>query len=235
MAPPPPLAIFDLDNTLLDGDSDYLWGRFLVEKGRVDGDVYERENNRFYTDYKEGRLDIFAFLAFSMAPLAKETMETLAGWHREFMEEKIRPTFQPKATALIEQHRRAGETLLIITATNRFVTEPIAEALGIPHLLATDLEIVDGRYTGKPSGTPCFQGGKVTRLDAWLKETGHTLAGSSFYSDSHNDIPLLEKVDRPVAVDPDPALTEHAEAKGWEILSLRSQPAPSTVNAARRR
>ncbi len=215
------LAIFDLDNTLLGGDSDYLWGRFLCEQGIVDADHYERENQRFYDEYKAGTLDIFEFLAFSLAPLAEHDNAQLAAWHEQFMREKIAPIMLPKAADLLQKHRDAGDYLLIITATNRFVTAPIAEALGVDELLATDPEVVDGRYTGKVEGTPCFQHGKVERLEAWLRGNGRNLADSWFYSDSHNDLPLLEMVTHPVAVDADETLTDHAEARGWPLISLR--------------
>lgn len=215
------LAIFDLDNTLLGGDSDYLWGRFLVEQGHVDGAYYERENQRFYEEYKSGTLDIFEFLRFSLRPLAEHEMTTLQAWHRHFMAEKIVPIMLPKAQALLAEHRARGDYLLIITATNSFVTAPIAEALGVDHLIATDPQFLNGHYTGEVEGTPCFQQGKVTRLREWLDETGHNLAGSWFYSDSHNDLPLLEMVDNPVAVDADETLSEHARLKGWQAISLR--------------
>ncbi len=215
------LAIFDLDNTLLGGDSDYLWGRFLVAQGLVDGAHYERENQRYYDEYKAGTLDIYEFLAFSLRPLAEHPLAQLNVWRERFMAEKIAPLMLPAATALLDEHRRAGHTLLIITATNRFVTEPIAHALGVEHLLATDPELSEGRYTGQVAGTPCFREGKVVRLQAWLAASGHNLAGSWFYSDSHNDLPLLELVPNPVAVDPDDTLRSHAAMKGWPIISLR--------------
>ncbi len=215
------LAIFDLDNTLLGGDSDYLWGQFLVERGLVEGEAYERENQRFYDQYRAGTLDIHEFLAFMLRPLAQNPLVELLDWRAQFIEAKIRPILLPQATALVERHRDAGDTLLIITATNRFITEPIAELLGVPHLLATEPEFADGRYTGRPVGIPCFQHGKVERLDAWLVETGHDLAGSWFYSDSRNDLPLLGRVTYPVAVDPDDVLARHAREHGWPIRSLR--------------
>jgi len=215
------LAIFDLDNTLLGGDSDYLWGRFLIEQGLVDGEVYERENQRFYDQYRAGTLDIYEFLAFMLRPLAETPLAELLGWRAQFMVEKIQPILLPKATELLDRHRAAGDTLLIITATNRFITEPIAERLGVPHLLATEPEFADGRYTGRSFGIPCFQQGKVERLQEWLAETGHDLAESWFYSDSHNDLPLLDQVTYPVAVDPDATLAEHAQERGWPIISLR--------------
>lgn len=215
------LAIFDLDNTLLGGDSDYLWGRFLVEQGHVDGDYYDRENKRFYEEYEAGTLDIMEFLRFSLKPLSEHDMATLQQWHQRFMEEKIAPIMLPKARELIQKHRDAGDYLLIITATNLFVTAPIAEELGVDHILATDPAIVDGRYSGEVAGTPCFQQGKVTRLNEWLGSSNHNLEGSWFYSDSHNDIPLLEMVTNPVAVDADETLSDHAEARGWPQISLR--------------
>lgn len=215
------LAIFDLDNTLLGGDSDYLWGQFLVEQGIVDGDHYERENERFYEEYKVGALDILEFLNFSLKPLSEHPMDQLLRWREQFMRKKIDAIILPRARALVEEHRAQGHHLLIITATNAFVTRPIAEAFGITDLLATEPEIRDGRYTGRVAGTPCFREGKVERLEQWLKSEGLNLAGSWFYSDSHNDLPLLELVTHPTAVDPDDTLAQHAEMKGWPILSLR--------------
>ena len=215
------LAIFDLDNTLLAGDSDYLWGRFLVERGLVDAERYERENQRFMDEYNAGTLDILEFLEFSLRPLAEIPPQRLAELHRQFMAEKIEPIILPRGRALIERHRASGDTPLIVTATNSFVTRPIAEALGIEHLIATEPERIDGRYTGRVAGTPSFREGKVTRLREWLSEHGENLADSSFYSDSHNDLPLLEMVERPVAVDPDDTLADHARARGWPIISLR--------------
>ena len=215
------LAIFDLDNTLLAGDSDYLWGQFLVQRELVDGDWYTSENRRFYDEYKQGELDINEFLAFSLQPLAKMSMAQLAELHQQFMASSIEPILLNKAAALLNKHRQQGDFLLIITATNRFVTEPIAERLGVDDLLATEAEIVNDRYTGQPTGIPCFQDGKVKRLNSWLAQTGYNMDGSWFYSDSHNDLPLLEGVDNPVAVDPDDTLAQHAEMKGWPVMSLR--------------
>lgn len=215
------LAIFDLDNTLLNGDSDHLWGVFLSEKGVVDATFYKCENDRFYQEYKDGRLDILEFLSFSLKPLSENPLEDLKRWHSEFMRSKIAPIILPKAKALVEQHRKAGDTLMIITATNSFVTAPIADTLGIEHLIATEPQQVDGQYTGQVEGIPSFQEGKVSRLNNWLKEQNADLSGSYFYSDSHNDLPLLEKVDNPVAVDPDEALREAALEHNWPIMSLR--------------
>ena len=217
------LALFDLDNTLLAGDSDFLWGQYLVEQGRVDGAHYARENERFYQDYQAGRLDIRVFLRFALAPLAANSRADLYAWREGFLREKIDPILLPAARALVERHRAAGDMLLLVTATNAFVTAPIAERFGIPHLIATEPEEVDGRYTGEVAGVPAFREGKVQRLQMWLEQTGQDLAGSSFYSDSHNDIPLLSLVDHPVAVDPDPLLRDQAAGSGWPVISLRGQ------------
>ncbi|MCK5639959.1 MAG: HAD family hydrolase [Gammaproteobacteria bacterium] len=215
------LAIFDLDNTLLGGDSDYLWGEFLVEQGIVDGEFYLRENERYYEEYKAGTLDIFAYQRFCLAPIANREPEELQRWHAQFMTEKIAPIMLPAARELLTKHREQEDELLIITATNRFITGPIASAFGVDSLLATEPEQKDGRYTGDIVGIPCFQDGKVKRLEQWLQQTGHNLAGSWFYSDSRNDLPLLEMVEHPVAVDADETLESHAKSKGWEIISLR--------------
>jgi HAD superfamily hydrolase (TIGR01490 family) len=216
-----PLTIFDLDNTLLAGDSDYLWGVYLAENGIVDRRHYERENARFYADYQAGRLDIYEFLAFSLRPLADNSPADLQSWRADFMARVIEPIITPAALALVAEQRNAGRTLLIITATNAFVTRPIAERLGIPHLIATEPEQIDGRYTGRVAGVPSFREGKVTRLREWLAGRGESLSGSRFYSDSHNDLPLLELVDEPVAVDPDDELRGIAGMRHWPVISLR--------------
>ncbi len=215
------LAIFDLDNTLLAGDSDYLWGLFLAEQGIVDQEYYERENERFYREYKEGRLDIQEFMRFSLRVLRDHDRKALLDWRARFLAEKIEPIIPAAALALVERHRAAGDTLMIITATNAFVTAPIADRFGIPHLIASIPAEQAGRFTGEVAGIPSFQHGKVERLRDWLTEQGGDLSGSHFYSDSHNDIPLLELVERPVAVDPDERLARHARARGWPIISLR--------------
>jgi HAD superfamily hydrolase (TIGR01490 family) len=215
------LAIFDLDNTLLAGDSDYLWGQFLVEAGIVDAEYYERENQRFYRAYLDGSLDMEEYLTFALAPLACYDPMDLFAWRERFLEANIRPILQAKALALLDWHRKAGDILLIITATNRFVTQPIAEMLRVPNLLATEVEQENGRFTGRSHGTPCFRDGKIRRLRAWLDEAEHSLEGSWFYSDSHNDLPLLGQVTYPVAVDPDDILYHHARERGWRIISLR--------------
>jgi HAD superfamily hydrolase (TIGR01490 family) len=219
------LAIFDLDNTLLSGDSDYLWGVFLCERGIVDPAYYERQNARFYTDYREGRLDIQAFLAFSLRPLAEHPVDRLERWREAFVAEKIDPVIGQPARDLVEHHRARGDTLLVITATNAFVTRPIVSRFGIEHLIATDPErAADGSYTGRVAGTPSFREGKVERLQAWLRDSGEILDGAWFYSDSHNDLPLLERVSHPVAVDPDERLAAVASSRGWPVLRLHHAP-----------
>jgi HAD superfamily hydrolase (TIGR01490 family) len=220
--PAVPLAIFDLDNTLLAGDSDYLWGVYLAQNGIVDRAHYERENTRFYDEYKAGRLDIYEFLAFSLRPLADNEPADLERWRTDFMARVIEPIITPGALALLEEHRSARHTLMIVTATNAFVTRPIAERLGIPHLIATEPERIGGRYTGRVAGIPSFREGKVTRLREWLAGSGESLSGSHFYSDSHNDLPLLELVDHPVAVDPDDELRSIAAERCWPVISLRA-------------
>lgn len=215
------LAIFDLDNTLLNGDSDYSWGCFLANIGVVDGREYRQTNEQFYRQYREGTLDIHAFLEFALKPLAENPLENLLRWRSQFMEECIEPMILPKGEVLIAEHRAQGHLPMIITATNRFVTEPIAARLGIEHLLATDAEMRDNAYTGRIQGIPCFQAGKIRRLEEWLTTRQVRPDETWFYSDSHNDIPLLEQVTHPVAVDPDAALAEHANHMNWPVISLR--------------
>jgi HAD superfamily hydrolase (TIGR01490 family) len=215
------LAIFDLDETLIAGDSDYSWGQFLVCQGKVDARQYHDKNEKFYQDYQRGQLDIREYLAFALQPLARLSREELSALHRQFMAEVIQPMWLPGAVELLHQHRSAGDFLLVITSTNRFVVEPICSRLGVDDLIATELELVDGRYTGDIVGEPSFREGKVSRLQAWLAETGHAIEGSYFYSDSANDLPLLEVVSHPVAVDPDARLAEVAAARGWASISLR--------------
>jgi len=217
------LALFDLDHTLLSGDSDYEWAQFLIERGMLERAEYEAKNDHFFRQYKEGRLDIHEFLDFQLAPLARHPREELDRWHAEFMRVKIRPIVRAKGKDLVRKHLAENHLCAIVTSTNAFITGPIARELGVPHLLATELEVRDGRFTGKPSGTPPFRQGKVTRLAEWLGGRGQSLASfaaSWFYSDSHNDLPLLEYVERPVAVDPDPELKKAALERGWEIISL---------------
>ncbi|TAN66737.1 MAG: HAD family hydrolase [Methylobacter sp.] len=220
------LAIFDLDNTLIADDSDYLWGQFLVDRGIVDKNEYESANAKFYDDYKQGTLDIVEFLRFSLQPLADNDPEQLYQWRAQFIDESIKPLLLESAQQLVDKHRERGDTLLVITATNRFVTEPIVRLYGIENLLATTPEFINGRYTGGFNGIPCFREGKVKLLEAWLEGSSETMQGSWFYSDSHNDLPLLKLVDNPVAVDPDEKLSEFANAANWPIISLRSGQCP---------
>lgn len=216
-----PLAIFDLDNTLLTGDSDHLWGEFLAERGLVDGEHYRRQNDRFLAAYQAGQLDIHEFLRFSLQVLTRHEPGELARLRTAFVEERIAPIVAHGTPKLLARHRDAGDRLMIITATNRFVTEPIARLLGVEMLLATEPAMEGGRYTGEAAGIPCFREGKVARLNEWLAANDRGLSGSAFYSDSHNDLPLLEHVERPVAVDPDQVLAETARERGWPVISLR--------------
>lgn len=220
------LALFDLDNTLLGGDSDYLWGQFLVEQGIVDAQEYETANRKFYEDYRQGCLNIHEFLGFALRPLSQHPPKRLHEWRERFIAEKIEPILLPAAKTLIACHRERGDTLVIITATNAFVTTPIAELFGVDELIATQPELVDGRYTGRFTGTPCFREGKVSRLGQWLEEHRLDTDRATFYSDSHNDLPLLEQVGHPVAVDPDQNLHSTARERGWPVLTLRQGPEP---------
>lgn len=223
------LSLFDLDNTLLDGDSDYAWAQYLIEAGVLDAATYEAQNERFYRDYQLGRLDIHAFLDFQLAPLARFPTAQLHAWRDDFLQRKIRPLVLPAALALVRERVARGDCVAIVTATNAFITRPIADLFGVEHLLATEPEQIDGRYTGKVVGEPCFQAGKVLRLESWLKGQGTGLdqySSSWFFSDSRNDLPLLRAVTRPVAVRPDPALRELAESEGWPILCLRGDDPP---------
>jgi HAD superfamily hydrolase (TIGR01490 family) len=221
------LAIFDLDNTLLADDSDYLWGQFLVDQGKVNAAYYEQENERFYQEYKAGTLDINKFLKFSLKPLADNSLEDLHNWRAQFMINIIQPILLKPAQALVKKHHDRGDTLLIITATNSFVTSPIAKSYEVANLLATTPELVNGQFTGKTHGTPCFQEGKVTRLNQWLQKTKLSLEGSYFYSDSHNDLPLLKLVTYPIAVNPDELLRQYAIKENWPIISLRDEECPT--------
>lgn len=215
------LAIFDLDNTLLGGDSDHAWGEFLVKKGIVDAAEYGAANDRFYRAYQDGTLDILMYLEFALEPLTRFSMQELRQLHDEFMQTLIAPLRLPKADALLAEHRARGDYLLIITATNAFITRPIAQSLGVDAILATEPEIRDGRYTGGVSGTPCFRDGKVICLREWLQKNPYDPAHAYFYSDSHNDLPLLNMVGNPIAVDPDATLRAEAAARDWPIISLR--------------
>jgi HAD superfamily hydrolase (TIGR01490 family) len=217
------LALFDLDYTLLSGDSDYAWAQFLIERGVLDREEHEAKNDRFFRDYQEGRLDFDAFLEFQLAPLASYPRAQLDAWHDEYMETKVRPMIRRKGLELVQRHLRQGALCAIVTSTNAFITAPIAREFGIEHLLATELEARDGRFTGRRYGIPCFREGKVLRVSEWLGERGQSLGSfpvSWFYSDSRNDLPLLECVTRPVAVDPDETLRAEASARSWPIITL---------------
>jgi HAD superfamily hydrolase (TIGR01490 family) len=217
------LALFDLDNTLLSGDSDYEWAQFLIERGVLDRAEYEAKNDRFFLQYKAGSLDIHEFLEFQLAPLARYPRETLNEWHGEFMRTRIVPIIRTKGKELVRLHLGHGDLCAIVTSTNAFITAPIAREFGVEHLVATELEVRDGRFTGKPSGTPCFREGKITRVAEWLADQGRILASFTaiwFYSDSQNDLPLLEYATHPVVVDPDEVLRQEAVKRGWQIISL---------------
>jgi HAD superfamily hydrolase (TIGR01490 family) len=218
------LALFDLDNTLLACDSDYEWGQFLVDRGVLDRQAYEAQNAAFYEQYKAGSLDIHEFLGFALRPLAEHTPEDLDRWHADFMADRIRPAIGAAARGLVDRHQAAGDLCAIVTATNSFVTGPIALEFRVAHLVATEPERRAGRFTGRVAGIPCFREGKIARVEAWLAAQGHRLQDfpqSAFYSDSHNDLPLLERVSRPVAVDPDATLAAEAARRGWPVISLR--------------
>ncbi|CAG4883549.1 Phosphoserine phosphatase [Georgfuchsia toluolica] len=219
------LALFDLDNTLLSGDSDFEWAQFLISRGVLDREVHEAENLKFYEQYKDGTLDIHAFLDFQLAPLARHTRTELDAWHVQFMAERILPMICDKARQLVQHHADEGALIAIVTATNSFITAPICREFGIPHLIATIPAELGGQFTGKVEGIPSFKEGKIVRVESWLKSLGHdwhSFSSSYFYSDSHNDLPLLHKVSHPVAVDPDDTLRATALAAGWPVISLRS-------------
>ena len=217
-----PLAIFDLDNTLIGGDSDYLWGEFLCDEGIItDRESFQKMNDYFYHQYEIGELDIYAWAEFSFKVLSEHSFDKLNQLRKDFMETKIRPIFLEKAQNCIDNHKKNGDSVLVITASNTFVTQPIVEMYGIEHLLATEPEFVSGRFTGKVSGIPCFQSGKIDNLMPWLETNNENLIGSYFYSDSHNDLPLLELVDNPVAINGDPILMAAANQNGWTNLDWR--------------
>ncbi|MBI4809234.1 MAG: HAD family hydrolase [Nitrosomonadales bacterium] len=218
------LALFDLDNTLLSGDSDFEWSQFLIEQGVLDRELFEAKNLAFYEQYKAGTLDIHEFLDFQLKPLSRHARKMLDEWHEGFMRRKVRPMMGDKARELVAKHKMAGDICVIITATNSFVTAPIAREFGIEHLIATDPEEKDGEFTGRVAGVPSFRDGKVLRMENWLAQRGwnwESFGDTCFYSDSLNDLPLLSKVKRPVAVDPDATLLKHAQKQGWTVISLR--------------
>ncbi len=218
------LALFDLDNTLLFGDSDYEWGQFLVDRGVLGRETYEAQNQAYYEQYIAGTLDIHEYLGFALRPLAAHEPQELARWHADFMRDRILPMISSAARELVRKHLRAGDLSAIVTATNSFVTVPIAREFGVRHLVATEPESHNGRFTGRVAGTPCFREGKIRRVDEWLEGLGHRLSDfekSVFYSDSHNDLPLLRRVTHPVAVNPDDVLALEARQRGWPVISLR--------------
>lgn len=218
------LALFDLDNTLLNGDSDFEWAQFLIEQGVLDRELFEAKNLAFYEQYKAGTLDIYEFLDFQLKPLSRHARKVLNGWRDDFMQHKVRGMMTVPAQELVARHRAAEDVCVIITATNSFVTSPIAREFGVEHLIATEPEEKDGEFTGCVVGVPCFREGKITRLENWFAQRGwgwDSFADSFFYSDSLNDLPLLAKVNNPIAVDPDATLRKHAEQHGWRILTLR--------------
>lgn len=215
------LALFDLDNTLIAGDSDCLWGEFLTEQGYVDSAAYQAGHEKFYQEYVAGTMNIYAFLEFQLKVLADNDRAQLEKWRKNYIETKIKPIMLPDAIALIDDHRQKGHELLIITATNRFITEPIANEFKIDNLIACEPEEIDGQYTGKVSGTPSYAEGKVTRLNEWLENNEQSFDETWFYSDSHNDIPLLKEVDHAIAVDADDTLIAEAKRSAWPVISLR--------------
>ncbi|MDR9467033.1 HAD family hydrolase [Marinospirillum sp.] len=215
------LALFDLDNTLIAGDSDHAWGEFLVARGLVDAKEYKEANDRYFAAYQEGSLDIHEYLSFSLRPLTRYPTHDLHAWREEFITDHIAPLILDKGRKLLAEHQQKGDQLVIITATNRFITQPIADLLGVKELIAVEPEFREGRYTGEIVGTPSFREGKITCLNEWLNQHRMSLENSHFYSDSHNDLPLLKKVDHPVAVDPDQELQNYAEQQGWPVISLR--------------
>jgi HAD superfamily hydrolase (TIGR01490 family) len=220
------LALFDLDNTLIAGDSDFEWAQFLITKGVVDREIQEAKNIAFYDQYKDGTLDINEFLAFQLAPLTRHPRAELDAWHREYMDRHIRPLIGDKARQLVRQHLANGDLCAVVTATNSFVTRPIVSEFGIPHLIGTvaAVDVENGAFSGQPRGTPSFRDGKIERVESWLESLGlwwGSFSDSFFYSDSHNDLPLMGKVRTPVAVDPDQTLYRHSSEMGWKIITLR--------------
>ena len=214
------LAIFDLDHTLINGDSDHLWGEYMVENGIVDSQAYRQRNDVFYQDYQRGTLDNDQYLAFALEPLTRYSIEELHAWRADYVEKWIRPLIAPGTARLLAEHRERDHHLMIISATNLFVSEPIGHMLGVTTVLATEPEIIANRYSGRFIGTPTYQHGKVTALNEWIANNNHDLAGAFFYSDSLNDLALLEQVDNPVAVNPDDDLKVIAEKRAWKIIDL---------------
>lgn len=218
------LAIFDLDNTLLNGDSDYNWSLFLIEHGVLDSDLYKERNEQFFKEYQSGNLDVIAYCEFQFKTLKDNPRELLDELRSDYVKKIINPMITKEAKDLVENHRKENHKLLIITATNSYITRPIADLFGIEDLIGTDLEELNGEFTGKVSGLPSFQEGKIIRLNSWLEKRGlifEELEKTFFYSDSMNDIPLLEKVSNPVAANPDEILEKKAIKENWPIIYLR--------------
>ena len=215
------LIIFDLDETLIKVDSDVEWGRYLIDKNLVDPDEWKSKNEKFYSQYKSGQLNIDEYLAFSCEPLKNINLDVLKKHRKTFISERIKPNILKKGQRLIEKHRSEGDELLVITATIEFITKPIVALLGIEQIIAPIPEFANGAYTGKIVGIPSFRNGKLDRLNQWLKKNNKAFDNITFYSDSHNDIPLLSAVTKPVAVDPDPILLEESKKRNWLIISLR--------------
>ena len=215
------IALFDLDYTLIGFDSDHAWGEYLGLRGKVDAKEYSAKNDQFYADYREGKLVMADFLRFSLEPIGRLPLAELKALRDDFMREQGLAQVLPKALELVRLHKSRGDRTAIVTATNRFVTELFAEAFGVDHLMATEILWKDGRPTGEPVGTPCFREGKIEHVQTWLNSFGGSLKDCSFYSDSRNDLALLQAVGRPVAVDPDSTLLAAARERGWTVLSLR--------------
>ena len=218
------IALFDLDYTLLGGDATYAWIHFLIDQGVLERGPVAAELDRFYDDYGKGTLDIRAFLHFDFKPLASHPRVQLELWREQYLARIIAPMILPKSLELVASHEARGDLTMIITAANSFVSTPIARMFGVSHLLASVPESRDGEFTGNIEGIPCFHEGKVIMLDAWLASRGQTLADfreSYFYGDSQSDVPLMEKVTHPIAVEPDDALAELARQRNWPIISLR--------------
>ncbi|MBQ0936928.1 histidinol-phosphatase [Ideonella paludis] len=218
------LALFDLDGTLLPGDSDHAFGAFMVTLGWADADLWQRRNDEFYAQYQAGRLDLAEYIDFATSVWRDRSPEEAAAAHARYMREVIEPMMHDSARQLVRQHLQAGHLCAMVTATNEFVTRPIAAAFELPHILAVNLKRDDqGRVTGAIEGVPTYQAGKIDRVEAWLAEQGLSLDSFDdvvFYSDSTNDLPLLERVRTPIATNPTPALAAIARERGWRILNL---------------
>ena len=217
------LALFDLDNTLLEGDSDHAWGEFLIARGLVDENIHRARNDQFYKDYLDENLDIYAYVASTLEPVLKYKKAQRDALREDFIKHSINSMILTKAKNLVAKHRSQGDLCIMITATNKFITQPIADAFNIKNIIATEVEIVEGYLTGRILGTPCYRNGKLIKLKQWLASQPNNLSikNSIFYSDSINDLFLLEAVNEPVAVDPDRKLLQISQERNWQIISLR--------------